>query len=63
MVFTSIVLGTDGWIAGLVCAFPTETVAMYELIKALRINEDWKFHRWFMPLFELNIVLVLVQNM
>lgn len=39
LVFESIVLGADGWIAGLVCAFPTETVAMYELIKALRIKE------------------------
>jgi len=60
--FESMVLGADGWVAGLVCAFPAETVAMYELIKAGRINEARDIHRWFMPLFELDIVPELVQN-
>src|SRR5690606_14570535 len=60
--FESMVLGADGWVAGLVCAFPEETVAMYELIKAGRINEALDIHRWFMPLFELDIVPELVQN-
>lgn len=60
--FESMVLGADGWVAGLVCAFPAETVAMYELIKAGRIKEALAIHRWFMPLFELDIVPELVQN-
>ncbi|MEO5789014.1 dihydrodipicolinate synthase family protein [Gelidibacter sp.] len=60
--FESMVLGADGWVAGLVCAFPEETVAMYELIKAGRIKEALDIHRWFMPLFELDIVPELVQN-
>ncbi|MBO3099457.1 dihydrodipicolinate synthase family protein [Gelidibacter pelagius] len=60
--FESMVLGADGWVAGLVCAFPKETVAMYELIKAGRIKEALDIHRWFMPLFELDIVPELVQN-
>ena len=60
--FESIVLGADGWVAGLVCAFPAETVAMYALIKAGRIQEALEINRWFMPLFELDIVPELVQN-
>ena len=30
----SLLMGADGWVAGLVCAFPAETVAIYELAKA-----------------------------
>jgi 4-hydroxy-tetrahydrodipicolinate synthase len=58
----SIAMGADGWVAGLVCAFPKETVAIYELVKAGRINEAIEIYRWFMPLLELDIHKKLVQN-
>ncbi|MBT8302073.1 MAG: dihydrodipicolinate synthase family protein, partial [Maribacter sp.] len=35
----SILMGADGWVAGLVCAFPAETVAIYELVKADRVAQ------------------------
>lgn len=54
-------LGADGWVAGLVCAFPKETVAIYRLVKAGRIEEAVKIYRWFMPLLELDIHPKLVQ--
>jgi 4-hydroxy-tetrahydrodipicolinate synthase len=54
-------LGADGWVAGLVCAFPKETVAVYNLVKAGRIEEATKIYRWFMPLLELDIHPKLVQ--
>jgi len=54
-------LGADGWVAGLVCAFPAETVAIYKLVKAGRIAEATKIYRWFMPLLELDIHAKLVQ--
>jgi 4-hydroxy-tetrahydrodipicolinate synthase len=54
-------LGADGWVAGLVCAFPRETVAIYRLVKAGRIEEATKIYRWFMPLLELDIHPKLVQ--
>ncbi len=54
-------LGADGWVAGLVCAFPRETVAIYRLVKAGRIAEATKIYRWFMPLLELDIHAKLVQ--
>jgi dihydrodipicolinate synthase/N-acetylneuraminate lyase len=56
-----LLLGADGWIAGLVSAFPRETVAIYELVKAGRIQEATKIYRWFMPLLELDLHPKLVQ--
>jgi dihydrodipicolinate synthase/N-acetylneuraminate lyase len=56
-----LVLGADGWVAGLVCAFPAETVAIYRLVKAGRIAEATAIYRWFMPLLELDIHAKLVQ--
>jgi 1-pyrroline-4-hydroxy-2-carboxylate deaminase len=56
-----LVLGADGLVAGLVCAFPEETVVMYKLIKAGRIAEAINIYRWFMPLLELDIQTKLVQ--
>ena len=55
------VLGADGWVAGLVCAFPKETVAVYKLVKAGRLAEATAIYRWFMPLLELDIHPKLVQ--
>ena len=54
-------LGADGWVAGLVDAFPHETVAIYKLAKAGRIKEATEIYRWFMPLLELDIHPKLVQ--
>ena len=56
-----LLLGADGWVAGLVCAFPKETVAIYRLVKAGRIQEAIEIYRWFMPLLELDIHPKLVQ--
>ena len=54
-------LGAHGWVAGLVCAFPRETVALYQLVKAGRIEEALALNRWFMPLLDLDIHPKLVQ--
>jgi 4-hydroxy-tetrahydrodipicolinate synthase len=56
-----LLLGADGWVAGLVDAFPAETVAIYRLAKAGRIAEATEIYRWFMPLLELDIHPKLVQ--
>ncbi|WP_375323385.1 dihydrodipicolinate synthase family protein [Flagellimonas sp. GZD32] len=58
----SLVIGADGWVAGLVCAYPAETVAIYELVKAGKIQEALEIYKWFMPLLELDINPQLVQN-
>jgi dihydrodipicolinate synthase/N-acetylneuraminate lyase len=54
-------LGADGWVAGLVCGFPKETVTIYNLVKAGKIAEAAAIYRWFMPLLELDIHPKLVQ--
>jgi 4-hydroxy-tetrahydrodipicolinate synthase len=58
----SLLMGADGWVAGLVCAFPAETVAIYELVQASRRKEALQIYRWFLPLLELDINSKLVQN-
>lgn len=56
-----ILLGADGWIGGLVDAFPAETVAIVRLAQEGRLKEAVKIYRWFMPLLELDIKPKLVQ--
>jgi 4-hydroxy-tetrahydrodipicolinate synthase len=58
----SLVLGAHGWVAGLVDAFPAETVAIYRLIKAKKYEEALIIYRWFSPILELDINPKLVQN-
>ncbi len=58
----SLLIGADGWVAGLVCAFPAETVTIYKLAKAGRTEEAIDIYRWFLPLLELDINTKLVQN-
>jgi 1-pyrroline-4-hydroxy-2-carboxylate deaminase len=58
----SLVLGCSGWIAGLVCAFPKETVAIYRLVQEGRIEEARAIYRWFMPLLHLDFSTKFVQN-
>ncbi|WP_373524563.1 dihydrodipicolinate synthase family protein [Aquiflexum sp.] len=61
LAFESLAIGADGWVAGLVCAFPYETVAIYQLVKQGRLKEALKIYRWFSPLLELDIHPKLVQ--
>lgn len=58
----SLVLGAVGWVAGLVCAFPRETVVLYKLIKAGRMQQALQLYRWFMPLLHLDVSVKFVQN-
>jgi dihydrodipicolinate synthase/N-acetylneuraminate lyase len=58
----SILMGSHGWVSGLVDAFPKETVTIFKLAKAGRIDEALAIYRWFLPLLELDINAFLVQN-
>ena len=62
LAFESLVMGADGWVAGLVCGFPRETVVIYELVKQGRIQEAREIYRWFFPLLHLDIGNKFVQN-
>lgn len=61
LAFEELCLGAVGWVAGLVCAFPKETVAIYELVQQKKYTEALNIYRWFMPLLELDIHPKLVQ--
>lgn len=58
----AMLMGAHGWVAGLVCAFPHETVAIYRLIRAGRLDEARTLYRWFAPLLALDVSAKLVQN-
>jgi 1-pyrroline-4-hydroxy-2-carboxylate deaminase len=58
----SLTIGAVGWVAGLVCAFPRETVVLYKLIKAGRMKEALQLYRWFIPLLHLDVSIKFVQN-
>ncbi|MBI5473260.1 MAG: dihydrodipicolinate synthase family protein [Ignavibacteriae bacterium] len=58
----SLMLGAVGWVAGLVCAFPKETVALYRLVMDGRMEEALKLYRWFTPLLHLDVSTKFVQN-
>ncbi|WET50196.1 dihydrodipicolinate synthase family protein [Chryseobacterium indologenes] len=57
----TLMLGADGLVAGLVDAFPNETMAMYNYAKAGQYNKAVAIYRWFMPLLELDIHPKLIQ--
>ncbi len=61
LAFEELCLGANGWVAGLVCAFPKETVAIYNLVQQKKYEEALAIYRWFMPLLELDIHPKLVQ--
>ena len=61
MILESIPMGAVGWIAGLVNAFPVESVQVFELGKAGRIDEAMAIYNWFLPLLRLDTVPKFVQ--
>jgi 4-hydroxy-tetrahydrodipicolinate synthase len=56
-----LLLGAHGWVAGLVDAFPRETVAIWNYVQAGQYDKARALYRWFMPLLELDIHPKLVQ--
>jgi dihydrodipicolinate synthase/N-acetylneuraminate lyase len=62
LAFEALSVGAIGWVAGLVTAFPAETVAIYRLMKVGRREEALSIYRWFRPLLDLDVSTYLVQN-
>jgi len=63
LAFEALALGAVGWVAGLVVAFPRETVAIWRLMQAKRYDEALAIYRWFRPLLDLDVSTYLVQNL
>ena len=58
----ALMMGADGWVAGLCCAFPRETVAIYRAWRERRHEQALAVYRWFAPLLALDVSTKLVQN-
>jgi 4-hydroxy-tetrahydrodipicolinate synthase len=53
--------GAVGWVAGLVNAFPAESVKLFELASEGKSAEAFELYRWFLPLLRLDTVPKFVQ--
>jgi 1-pyrroline-4-hydroxy-2-carboxylate deaminase len=53
--------GAIGWIAGLVNAFPAESVALYRYAIEGRKAEAFALYQWFLPLLRMDTVVKFVQ--
>ena len=61
MILESIPMGAVGWIAGLVNAFPVESVRLFEHGRDGRMDEARALYEWFLPLLRLDTVPKFVQ--
>ncbi len=62
LAFECFSLGAVGWVAGMVVAFPNETVKMYDLMCAGKWAEARAIYEWFLPLLHLDIGPKFVQQ-
>jgi dihydrodipicolinate synthase/N-acetylneuraminate lyase len=53
--------GAKGWIAGLVNAYPAESVELFNLATAGKTKEAFDLYRWFLPLLRMDTVPKFVQ--
>lgn len=63
LAYEALALGADGLVAGVGCAFPRETVALYELMKAGKFAEALALYQWMTPMLHLDVSNKLVQNL
>lgn len=61
LVLESLILGIDGWVSGLVNAFPVENRLIWDLVLADRWREARDVYRWYTPLLKLDTLPKLVQ--
>jgi len=54
LAFECFAVGAVGWVAGLVCAFPRETVRLVELMEAGEWEQARALYEWFLPLLHLD---------
>jgi 1-pyrroline-4-hydroxy-2-carboxylate deaminase len=60
-IFEGIAAGAVGWVAGLVNAFPAESVALFDAARAGRWEEAFALYRWFLPLLRMDTVPKFIQ--
>ena len=61
LVLESVLLGSVGWVSGLVNAFPAENRLLWDLATGGKWDEAVKVYRWYTPLLHLDTHVKLVQ--
>lgn len=61
VIVEAVYAGAGGWIAGLVNAFPNESVELFELARQGKTAEAFELYRWFLPLLRMDTVPKFVQ--
>jgi len=61
LVLESILLGVQGWVSGLVNAFPDENRALWDLATSGQWEQARELYRWYTPLLHLDTKIKLVQ--
>ncbi len=56
LIVEGVAMGAVGWIAGLVNAFPAESVSLFNLAREGRTKEAFDLYRWFLPLLRMDVV-------
>ena len=56
-----IAAGAVGWVAGLVNAFPRESVDLFNLARAGKVEEAFELYSWFLPLLRMDTVPKFIQ--
>ena len=61
VIVEGVAAGAVGWVAGLVNAFPAESVALFEAARAGKWEEAFALYRWFLPLLRMDTVPKFIQ--
>lgn len=56
-----IAAGAVGWVAGLVNAYPAESVALFDAARAGKWEQAFELYRWFLPLLRMDTVPKFIQ--
>lgn len=56
LIVEGIAAGACGWIAGLVNAFPKESVELFNLAKNAQHDKAFELYHWFLPLLRMDVV-------
>lgn len=61
LIVEAVLAGAEGWIAGLVNAFPRESVDVFNYAQNGNVSKAFRLYLWFLPLLRLDVVPKFVQ--
>ena len=61
LIVEAVLAGAEGWIAGLVNAFPRESVDVFNYAQSGNVSKAFELYLWFLPLLRLDVVPKFVQ--